>query len=132
MQTAFLIRVNGRLKNIPFDDVLFITARDNYCEIVTIKKKKWLTQVTMHSMEEMLPQNLFLRVHRSYIISLSKIDWLDGNNVEIDEYKIPVSKAGHKGITKRSLIICPEHDKKLKNEIERISVNERAENGKNK
>ncbi|MGN6490407.1 MAG: LytR/AlgR family response regulator transcription factor [Agriterribacter sp.] len=112
MQTAFLVRVNGKLKYIPFEDVLFIIAKDKYCEIITVKKKKWLTRATMNYIEKKLPKNLFVRVHRSHIISLNKIDWLDYNIVEIGEYKLAVNKQGHEAITEKTLVLCPEFDKK--------------------
>lgn len=122
MQTAFLVRIDGKLKYIPFDDVLFIAAKDKYCEIITVKKKKWLTRVTMDYLQKRLPENLFVRIHRSHIISLNKIDWLECNLVEIAEYKLAVSKEGYKAITERALVICPELDKKMKTEIRRLSV----------
>jgi hypothetical protein len=65
--------------------------------------------------------NLFVRVHRSHIISLHKIDWLEYNAVKIGEYKLVVSKDGYEAITERMLILCPEFDKKLRSEIKRLS-----------
>lgn len=73
MQTAFLIRTNGKLKFIAFDEVLYITAKNNYCEIVTTKKRKLLAYVTLGYMQQKLPDNLFCRIHRSHIISLKRL-----------------------------------------------------------
>lgn len=117
MQSAFLIRTNGKLKYIPFDEVLYITAKSNYCEIVTIDKKKFLGNVTLGYIHQKLPENLFCRIHRSYIISLTKIDWLDHKSVTIAYEKLPLSKEGFKEITQRVLVLSPEMDSKLKNEM---------------
>lgn len=122
MQTAFFIRVDGRLKSISFDDVLYVSAKNNYCEIVTAGKKKYLAYVTMNCMEHKLPGELFIRVHRSYIISIKKIDWLNGNKMAIEGQEIPVSREGHREVMQRILIICPEVDNRLKQASEEISI----------
>lgn len=132
MQTAFFVRVEGRLKYFPFEDVLFISARDNYCEIVTVDQKKWLTHLTLTYLEQKLPENLFLRVHRSYIISLRKIDWLDHNLVIIGKHEISVSRRGCAAIKQRTLIVCPEYDKELKREVEGMTTDQYLKEVKSK
>lgn len=131
MQTAFLVRVNGKLKYIPFEDVLFIRSRDKYCEIVTTTNKKLLTLITLNYVERKLPQNLFVRIHRSHIISLNKIDSLSFNMVEIGEHQLTVSKEGYKAITERTLVLCPELDKKMEKEIERLNSEQYVKKVKN-
>jgi two-component system LytT family response regulator len=114
MQNAFFIRLDGKLESISFDDVLCIVAKNNYCEIVATRKRKYLAYVTMNCMEQKLPSNLFIRVHRSYIISINKIAWLNGTKLSIEGMEIPVSKQGHKQVMKRILVICPELELKSK------------------
>jgi DNA-binding LytR/AlgR family response regulator len=116
MQTAFFIRIDGKLESISFDDVLYISAKNNYCEIVTITKRKYLVYVTMSCMEQKLPRDLFIRVHRSYIISVKKINWLNCNKMAIEGQVIPVSKEGHREVLQRILIICPEGENNSKQE----------------
>lgn len=132
MQTAFLIRTNGKLKFIPFDEVLYIAAKNNYCQIVTTSKKKLLGSVTLGYMHRKLPEHLFCRIHRSYIISLKKIDWLDNSSVTIANEKLPLTKEGFKEITQKVLVISPELDNKLKIEMEGINAEKYAKKAKRK
>jgi DNA-binding LytR/AlgR family response regulator len=128
MQTAFFIRLDGKLQSIPFEDVLFISAKNNYCEIVTTGKKKYLVYVTMTCLEQRLPDDMFIRVHRSYIISIKKIEWLNCNKMAIEGHEIPVSKEGHKEVLRHILIICPDSDDRPRQEIEAMSLKEHKEN----
>ncbi|HWI93250.1 MAG TPA: LytTR family DNA-binding domain-containing protein [Flavisolibacter sp.] len=121
MQTAFLVPINGKLKCFLFEDILFISAKDKYCEFVTIDQKKWLVRIAISQVDKQLPENLFVRVHRSHIISLHKIDWLECDVVTIGAHKLDVSKDGYEAITERVLILCPEFDKKLKDEMKGLS-----------
>ena len=105
MQTNFFIRIEGKIQSIPFDSVIFISSKKNYCEIVTTEQK-YLTYGMISSFERQLPKNMFCRVHRSFIISLQKIDWFKHDHVMlVDERKIPINKAGYKAIQERILIV---------------------------
>ena len=52
----------------------------------------YFTLVGLGNMEEMLNKEMFMRVHKSFIVALSKIRWIDGNELQIAESKIPVSR----------------------------------------
>lgn len=123
MFTAFFVRTNGKLTAFPFDEVLYITAKNNYCEIVSTVKK-YFVYVTLACLEEKLPENLFCRVHRSYIIAVEKINSFDHHEVEINGEKIPISKGGFEAIIQRVLVVCSELDTKLKSQIEGMDVEE--------
>jgi DNA-binding LytR/AlgR family response regulator len=120
MQTAFFVRMNGKFQSIPFDSVLYITSRKNYCEIFTITKKKYLTYGSISYVEQKLPENLFCRVHRSYIISIGKIDAFDNNYVFLNEEKLPLSKEGFEKVMKRVILLSPEYHNKLNNEMSEV------------
>jgi DNA-binding LytR/AlgR family response regulator len=122
MQTDFFVPVNGKLRLIDFDDVVLIRAKDKYCEIVTVKKEQLLTNLTMKYIEQKLPENLFIRVNRSHIVSRKKIVWLEADYIEINSERISINKKAYKRITERSLVLCPHLDKKLKKEIDAINT----------
>lgn len=109
MQDAFFIRIDGRLQSILFDDVLYISAKNNYCEIVTTKRK-YLAYLTMSCMEQKLPNNLFVRVHRSHIVAIKQIAWINGSKLAIGEQEIALSKEGCKEVMRRVFVISPEVD----------------------
>ena len=73
------------------NDILFIEAYGNYLKVHT-KEKVYVTRDTMHDMENKLPEEMFLRVHKSYIVSLSNIDSVSGNRVYINKQEIPVGE----------------------------------------
>ncbi len=89
---SFFIKNKGELIKVNQDDMLYIEAYDNYCNLYT-KDKKYLISHTLKYIEEKLPSEKFLRVHRSYIINLNKIDSLHDGYAFIASHKIPVSKS---------------------------------------
>jgi DNA-binding LytR/AlgR family response regulator len=76
---------------IDLNDILFIEAYGNYLKVHT-PEKVYVTRDTMHDMESKLPEKMFMRVHKSFIISFSKIASISGNRVFINNREIPVGE----------------------------------------
>lgn len=91
VQDHFFIKADNKLVKILFTDILFIEALQNYVVIHT-QEKKLITYLTFKSVEEYLPASLFIKVHKSYIISASKIDSIEGNEIRIGQHHIPISR----------------------------------------
>ena len=89
---SFFIKNRGELLKVLQNDILFFEADDNYCNLYTAKKT-YLLSHTLKSIEEKLPSNKFLRVHRSYIINFSKIESIQDGYVFINGHKISVSRS---------------------------------------
>lgn len=87
----FFIKADNKLVKILYDDVLFAEGLQNYVSIHT-KSKKYITYLTFKSVEEYLPANRFIRVHKSYIVSAEKIDNIEGNGLHIGNHAIPISR----------------------------------------
>ncbi len=87
----FFIKADNKLVKIIFEEVLFAEALQNYVTIHT-KVKKYITYLTFKSVENYLPSDKFIRVHKSYIISASKIDSIDGSDIRIGQHHIPISR----------------------------------------
>jgi DNA-binding LytR/AlgR family response regulator len=87
----FFIRSASNYEKVFFSDILFIEASQNYMTVHT-EKGKLMALLTIKSLEEQLPLRKFLRIHKSYIISLEKIGSLRGNEVVIGSHKIPIGK----------------------------------------
>ncbi len=90
------------LKKIFYDDILFAEALQNYVAIHTADKK-YITYLTFKSIEDNLPTGRFLKVHKSYIIQLSKVDGIEGNVIIIGPFSIPVSRANREEIVNKIL-----------------------------
>lgn len=84
---------------INFDDILFLEAAGNYVTF-TLHDKKVLTRSTFSEAIGLLPPEKFVRVHRSFIISLSKIEKVERHQVTIGAVKIPVSGAYRENLGK--------------------------------
>jgi DNA-binding LytR/AlgR family response regulator len=73
------------------DDILYIEGMGDYVKFVT-PQKKYITHSTLKSLEEKVNKACFMKVHRSYIINLTKIDDIRENDLFINGMEIPVSK----------------------------------------
>ena len=89
--TYFFIKCDGKLIRIAYDDILFVEALENYVSIQTISKK-YISYITFKQVEEYLPTDRFIKTHKSYIISASKIDSIEGNQLYIGQHFIPISR----------------------------------------
>jgi DNA-binding LytR/AlgR family response regulator len=84
------IKTEFRYEKVDFNDILFIEGKGDYLCIVTTKKKI-MTLQGFKKMEDSLPHNNFCRVHKSYIISIDKIESIERNRIKIKDNYIPVS-----------------------------------------
>ncbi len=89
--TFFFIKVDNKLVKVEYDEVLYVEALQNYVLIHT-PAKKYMTYLTFKAIEEYLPSDKFLKVHKSYIVAASKIDSIEGNDIRIGDEHIPVSR----------------------------------------
>lgn len=83
------IKVETKMVRVELDDILFIEGLKNYVSIQT-KTKKIITLQVMKQLEEILPSHRFLRVHKSYIIALDKINSVERQEIHIGDRIIPV------------------------------------------
>jgi two-component system LytT family response regulator len=97
------IKENKQLKKIYFGDILFIEAMLNYVIIHTVRQRI-ITYLSLKSILERLPPSGFLKIHKSYIISIDKIRSAGKNSTEIDGHLLPVSRA-HKEELKKFMPI---------------------------
>jgi DNA-binding LytR/AlgR family response regulator len=87
----FFIKADNKLVRISFEDVLLVEALQNYVAVHT-RDKKYMTYLTFKSVEEYLPSDKFIKVHKSYIVAVSKIDSIEGNDIRIGQLHIPISR----------------------------------------
>ena len=87
----FFIKADNKLVKISFEDILYVEALQNYVTIHTTEKK-YITYLTFKSVEEYLPTDKFLKTHKSFIVSSSKIDSIEGNDIRIGQNHIPISR----------------------------------------
>jgi DNA-binding LytR/AlgR family response regulator len=83
------IKAGNKIHNIRAGDILFAEAKGNYTKIVTVNMTI-LPSMSFTSFEKTLPNDLFIRVHRSYIINKSRITEVIGNMAYIGSTGIPI------------------------------------------
>lgn len=87
----FFIKADNRLVKIFYKEILFVEALQNYVTLYTTGKK-YITYLTLKSVEEYLPAHLFIKTHKSYIVSAAAIESIEGNDIRIGPHTIPVSR----------------------------------------
>lgn len=87
---TLLIRADYSLIRIPVSDILFIEAADDYLKIHRERKSPFLARMTMKSVLEMLPPDDFIRTHRSYIVSMTRIDNVRNKTIFLAGHEIPI------------------------------------------
>ncbi|WP_242923684.1 LytR/AlgR family response regulator transcription factor [Pontibacter liquoris] len=98
------VKVKHRIIKVHYSDILWVEAYDNYSFIVTADQK-YLVSSTLKDMEQKLPSQNFVRVHRSYIANLDKIEALEENSVVFAKGDIPIGKSYKKTLMSRFNII---------------------------
>lgn len=85
------MKVDSKLVKVNFSDITYIEGMKDYLKIfVKGSEKPLVIHQTMKRIEELLPKNKFIRIHKSYIISLSAVTSIVGNMVEIAGREIPI------------------------------------------
>jgi DNA-binding LytR/AlgR family response regulator len=83
------VRADYQDVKIMLDDILYIEGLKDYVKIVT-NEKRIITLTNIKGMMEKLPQNEFIRVHKSFVVPKKKIDTIKGNSLMISEKEIPI------------------------------------------
>ncbi|SHF82954.1 LytR/AlgR family response regulator transcription factor [Flavisolibacter ginsengisoli] len=85
------LRVDRKMVKVLLDDILYIESDKDYVKVYT-DKGYLITRQTIASVEAMLSDSKFIRVHRSYIVSLSKLKSFTAESVEIGNKELPIGK----------------------------------------
>jgi DNA-binding LytR/AlgR family response regulator len=99
-QGFVFVKDNGVLKRISIDDILFLEAMGDYVKVHT-SQKFHVVHATLKSIEEKLPAAKFIRVHRSYIVAINKIDYIQEGTISIGKTTIPVADTHKSNLNKR-------------------------------
>jgi DNA-binding LytR/AlgR family response regulator len=86
------IKSDGKLIRLQNDDILYIESMGDYVKFITTEKK-YITHNTIKNLETKVDPLRFMKVHRSYIVNLSRIDDIQENMLYIKGTMIPISKA---------------------------------------
>ena len=85
------LNVQKKKVKVLFSEIAYIESQREYIRIVTTKKE-YLCKMSTHEIEDLLPGHLFKRIHRSFIVSLKKIDSYTAETVEVNGVSIPIGR----------------------------------------
>ncbi len=98
----FYIKCDNNLVKIQYDDILFVEALQNYVAVHT-SDRKYITYLTFRSIEEHLPANRFVRTHKSFLVAAAKVESIEGNDIKIGQYHIPISRTEKESVLQQLL-----------------------------
>lgn len=90
------LNVQKKKVKILFSEIVYIESQREYIKITTTKKE-YISKMSTHEIEALLPAHLFKRIHRSFIISISKIESYTAEIVEVNGISIPIGR-GYKDV----------------------------------
>jgi DNA-binding LytR/AlgR family response regulator len=94
------VKTEYRMQKILIEDILYIEGMKNYLRIAT-KNGKIMTLSNFRSVEKMLPESNFHRIHKSYIVAIDKIENIERNRVKIGDMLFPVSETYKDGFYRK-------------------------------
>ena len=80
------------MKKVFIDDIVYIESWKDYVKLFLANNKNLLVKQSIGAMENMLSEHKFMRVHRSYMVSLNKISGYNGISVQLDAKEIPIGR----------------------------------------
>ena len=89
-EDAITLRVNYALVKIPIEQILYIEGLNDYIRAHLVGQKTIMSRTTLKVLEDKLPSKVFMRVHRSYIVSLNKITHVNNKFIYLGEQAIPI------------------------------------------
>ena len=96
----FYVNINKRLIKIDIQSIYLVEAKGDYIYLKT-DNKNYTVHSTLKKIEEKLPDHMFLKIHRSYIININKIIDIEDNSVLIEKDIVPVSRSNRPELMKR-------------------------------
>jgi two-component system, LytTR family, response regulator len=85
----FFVKTETHIEKVTTSDVLYVEGMGDYWRIVT-KNKRIMTLMNARGIEEVLPEHLFCRVHRSYFVAINKIESIERKHIKIADQRIPI------------------------------------------
>lgn len=85
------LKVDKKLVKVKYDSILYIESLKDYIKVSTTIDN-YIVHKSLTSITEELPDNNFLRIHRSYTVALDKVNYIEGNSLNINDKRIPIGR----------------------------------------
>jgi DNA-binding LytR/AlgR family response regulator len=101
-ENYFFVKCNGIIEKVHYEDLIWVEARQNYVVLHT-ESRKLIVYLTMKSISEQLPGRLFLKIHKSTIINVSRVRSIEGNVINLDTCSVVISQNLYEEVMKKVL-----------------------------
>lgn len=92
-------RTDRKMVKVYLDDILYVESLKDYIKVITTSKQI-ITKQAISTLEDMLPSEKFLRIHRSYLVAINKIDSFTADDIQIGEKELPIGRMYHHEVIK--------------------------------
>ncbi len=95
MDNYFFIKSDYKIQKIIIDEIIYIESMGDYVRFY-LENKRVVALLSLSKLIELLPNEKFIQIHRSYIINFEKINFIQNNIISIGQYQLPISKSRKK------------------------------------
>jgi len=95
IDTYFFVKSDYKIQKIKIAEIVYIESMGDYVRFF-LEDKKIVSLLSLSNLLNIIPKDNFLQIHRSYIINLDKINFVQNNIISIGNYQLPISKSRKK------------------------------------
>jgi DNA-binding LytR/AlgR family response regulator len=95
MNNYFFVKSGYKIQKIEIDQIIYVESMGDYIRFF-LEDKKVVALLSMAKIIQYLPEEKFIQIHRSYIINLEKINFIQNNIISLGQYQLPISKSRKK------------------------------------
>ncbi len=95
MENYFFVKSGYKIQKIHVEEIIYVESMGDYIRFY-LEDKKVVALLSLSKIIEFLPEEHFIQVHRSYIINLEKINFIQNNIISLGQYQLPISKSRKK------------------------------------
>lgn len=99
VENFFFVKCDGKIEKVFYDDLICVEAMLNYVVLHT-SKRKMMVYLTIKSILDQLPASVFLKVHKSFVINVTRIISIEGNEINLGNMKVTISQNAHDQVMK--------------------------------
>ncbi|MCF6224263.1 MAG: LytTR family transcriptional regulator [Flavobacteriaceae bacterium] len=95
MNDYFFVKSGYKIQKILINEIIYVESMGDYIRFY-LEDKKVVALLNLSKVIDLLPKDSFIQVHRSYIINLDKINFIQNNIISLGQYQLPISKSRKK------------------------------------
>ncbi|MEN8123590.1 MAG: LytTR family DNA-binding domain-containing protein [Bacteroidota bacterium] len=95
MDNYFFVKSGYKIQRIMINEIIYVESMGDYIRFY-LDDKKVVALLSLSKIIELLPDEKFIQIHRSYIINIEKINFIQNNIISLGQYQLPISKSRKK------------------------------------